>query len=128
MVIIPLRKPMQILEARVIRKAITGGTPEFAKYVSKKVANPKTDPTDRSNSPEIIKKDVPMAINPNSADIVNMEVMEERVRNLLENDEKITINITSVNTTANSGCFITTLKRFFDSLRRFTIYLLIQIQ
>ena len=87
MVTIPLSNPIDMIAIKVIANATEGATPAFVILVSKNAAIPKIEPTERSNSPEIIKR-IPIAMIPNSEDKVNMEVIEESVKNLLENDQK----------------------------------------
>jgi hypothetical protein len=79
-VIYPLRNPKKAQTVRVMKRAITGGIPALAVFTITIVLKAKTDPTERSNSPEIIKKDAPSATIPTSDASVNIEVVAGTVR------------------------------------------------
>jgi hypothetical protein len=108
----PFRKPMSIAMIKVETKAIVGGTPALLMVARRKADIPKTEPTERSKSPEIIKKDTPTAIVPNSAANVNIEVMDMGVKNFDEATVKAMQMRTRVTKAANSG----TLTRLLPEL------------
>ena len=88
-VIIPLIKPMPLVIPTMIKKTITGCKPAFANKAKVIAAMAKTEPTERSNSPEIIRKAIPILTIPSSAAIVKIPAKLGRVKNCLEREEKI---------------------------------------
>jgi len=86
-----------------------GKIPKFANLTNINVDNANTEPTERSNSPDIIKNDMPNATIPNSAAKVNIAVIELIVKNLFELREKNTIVKKRPVKAPNSGFFINIL-------------------
>jgi len=91
---------------KTIINAQTGDMPLLTKVASKNAPIPNTEPTERSNSPDIIRKDMPTATVPSSAASVSIEVIDAGVRNLEELKEKIIIINKRLTKAENSGFLI----------------------
>ena len=96
----PLNKPMHIAIAIAIRKAGNSGIVSVLKRVHMTTGvKPKTDPTDRSNSPDVINRVIASAMSPSSTVKVSALLMfvSDRNAGLIE------VKTTSIKTRSTSG-------------------------
>lgn len=79
----PLTKPINAPAPRPMAIASNTGTPLTAQARKTRDATPMIEPTDRSNSPEIISSVMPMAAMPGTAWLVRIEEKALAVRKVL---------------------------------------------
>ena len=85
-VTIPFRAPMPMQARSGRMKAIRGFHPELSISPFRTGANAKTDPTERSNSPEIIRRVTPIVRIPSSGSIWRITL---RLSRLMNSEERI---------------------------------------
>ena len=101
----PLTKPMNRLTAMATRKASSSGMAPLLNRVHMSTAEkPKTEPTERSNSPDVISKVIASAIRPSSTVKASVLLMfwSDRKPGLI--DQKTTSSSASRTSGPNSGC------------------------
>jgi len=101
-VIAPFIAPIQADNNIVTRKARKGLTPEFSSRAIVIADKANTELTDKSNSPEIIRKEMPTEIMPISEATVSIPAHVDAVRNSLESKVNKPITHNRLTTTPNS--------------------------
>jgi len=105
-VIKPFIKPKDEAVAKTKKKQYMQGSPALASIANNIEEKAKIEPTERSNSPAIIRNPTPRAIIPNSADTFNMDATVSKLKKSLVFAKPKNINITKYPISgANRGYF-----------------------
>jgi len=103
-VIMPLTNPIKLAKAKINKKThALGSIPD--NRIKKTPENAYSEPTERSNSPDIIKKATPVQIIPSSAATVKITERLLKVKNSLPKIENITKKVRKPIKDPNSGLF-----------------------